>query len=113
MKTTIVNIKNSDYDIYIGRGKCWKTGIDSEFGNPFTHIKDKTTLASFVVESRQKAIESHYFYLRNKLASNKILLDKFKLLKGKILGCHCKPKSCHGDNIIKLLDEFFPDESLW
>ncbi len=111
--TTVVNIKNSDYDIYIGRGRCQKTNELSEWGNPFTHIKDGITLASYVVPTRKEAIDSHYTYLRNKLLTDKFLLEKLKLLKGKRLGCFCKPKSCHGDNIIKLIDEFFPDNNLW
>ena len=28
---------------------------------------------------------------------------EFKKLKNKVLGCWCKPESCHGDIIIKLL----------
>ena len=35
----------------------------SILGNPYTHIKDKTTLASYVVRTRDEAIElyDHYF----------------------------------------------------
>lgn len=111
--TTVVNIKQSDFDIYIGRGKCPKTNELSEWGNPYTHIKDGITLAAYIVPSRKDAIEKHYWYLKNKLDTDKFLLERFKLLSGKKLGCFCKPKSCHGDNIIRLLDEFFPQDNLW
>ena len=38
-------------------------GRPSILGNPYTHIKDKTTLASYVVRTRDEAIElyDHYF----------------------------------------------------
>lgn len=111
--TTVVNIKHEDFDIYIGRGRCPKTNELSEWGNPYTHIKDNATLATHIVPTRKEAIELHYMDLRNRLVTDKFLLERFKLLKGKKLGCFCKPQSCHGDNIIKLLDEFFPDSSLW
>ncbi len=77
--TTVVNIKNSDYDIYIGRGRCSKTNELSEWGNPFTHIKDGSTLAAYIVPTRQQAIESHYTYLRNRLLTDKFLLERLLL----------------------------------
>jgi len=36
---------------------------------------------------------------------NPELLKELEKLRGKILGCWCKPKACHGDVIIELLDE--------
>lgn len=38
---TVVNKYKEDFDVYIGRGSKW--------GNPYTHIKDKTTKAEFIV----------------------------------------------------------------
>ena len=90
--TRVVNLRESDYDIYIGRG--------SEFGNPFTHIKDKKTLAQFIVNSRDEAIESY----RKWIKAQPDLLDKVETLRGKRLGCFCKPKSCHGDVLIEILN---------
>ena len=45
----VVNKYKSEYDVYIGRGSPW--------GNPFTHIKDKTTKAEFIVDTREESIE--------------------------------------------------------
>ena len=33
------------------------------------------------------------------------LYNQLPELKGKVLGCWCKPNSCHGDILIKLLNE--------
>jgi hypothetical protein len=32
-------------------------------------------------------------------------MERLKELEGKALGCWCKPKSCHGDVLIKLIEE--------
>lgn len=89
--TRIVNINQEDYDVFIGRGSKW--------GNPFTHINDKPTLADTVVETREEAIERYREYI----LSNQDLIDSLDELEGKVLGCYCKPKSCHGDIILELL----------
>jgi len=39
----------------------------------------------------------HYFL------ANKELKDSLDELRGKVLGCYCKPEACHGDFLIKLL----------
>ena len=33
------------------------------------------------------------------------ILDTLHTLKGKRLGCFCKPKACHGDVLVSLLEE--------
>lgn len=91
--TRVVNINKEEYDVFIGRGSKW--------GNPFTHIKDKITLAETIVETREEAIEKYREYLSN----NKELLDSLDELEGKILGCYCKPKSCHGDILLEFLSK--------
>ena len=80
----VVNIKYSAYDVYIGRGSKW--------GNPFRI--NKTT-------SREDVIQKYEEYLRN----NSHLMQSLIELKDKILGCHCYPKQCHGDVLIKLYGE--------
>lgn len=91
--TKVVNIKSGEkYDVYIGR--------PSEFGNPFTHIKNRETKAEHVVSTRKEAIQKYKEYLLN----NPDLLDKIEQLRGKTLGCWCSPKACHGDIIIEILN---------
>jgi hypothetical protein len=85
----VVHCKKEPYDVYIGRPSKW--------GNPFTHIKDKKTKAEFIVETRDEAVDKY----RDWILSNPELLKDLHELKGKTLGCWCKPKSCHGDVLIK------------
>jgi hypothetical protein len=80
---TVVNVKNSVYDVYIGRWNP-KIPIDSKFKNPFKIGVDGDRL-----ECIQKFKE--YFYSNPSLQA-----DALKELKGKILGCWCEPEICHG-----------------
>jgi len=80
-ETRVVHCKKENYDIYIGRPSKW--------GNPF---KDGT---------RKQVIEKYRKYI----LSNKELLDSLGELEGKILGCWCKPKSCHGDVLVELIEK--------
>ena len=89
----VVNKYKEPYDIYIGRGSKW--------GNPFTHITDKKTKAEFIVDTREQAIESY----RNWILKQQHLLDDLHELEGKTLGCFCKPKSCHGDVLVELINK--------
>lgn len=88
MSTEIVNIKNSTYDIYIGRG--------SIYGNPYKIGIDG---------SRDDVCYKHLLYLKNNLSNGKFKYKDLKLLENKKLGCYCYPKKCHGDNYKMLLDE--------
>lgn len=82
--TKVVNIKNYDGDyIYIGRGSVW--------GNPFTVAR----------YGRKRCLELYEKYFRN---SPVLMADVIKL-DGEVLGCYCKPKPCHGDIIIKIIEE--------
>lgn len=84
--TTVVNLKYSAYDIYIGRGSKW--------GNPY-HIGKLT---------REEAIEKYREWILNKPE----LLKDLHELKNKRLGCFCKPLDCHGDILIELIN-LLPD----
>lgn len=87
----VVHCKKEPYDVYIGRPSKW--------GNPFSHQDD--TIAEYKVATREQAIEEYEKYLR----SMPDLLEEIKELDGKVLGCWCKPKSCHGDVIVKIIEE--------
>jgi hypothetical protein len=97
IKPEVVHCKKSKYDVYIGRPSKW--------GNPFTHINDGKTLAKFVVGSRNEAIDKYREWITE--GEGKPLLDDLNELKGKKLGCWCKPKkSCHGDILIELVKKY-------
>ena len=87
MKTICVNISNytGDLDlVYIGRPSKW--------GNPFKVGRDGNN-----TECKEKYRE----YIKNR----KDLLDSLDELKGRALGCWCKPKDCHGDVLVELIEE--------
>jgi hypothetical protein len=98
MKTSsggLVNIKTtSQFDVYIGRPSKW--------GNPFSH-KKTSTLAKHSCSTRQESIQKYKEYLT--IGEGRHLLADLHELDGKILGCFCKPKPCHGDVLLQLLQE--------
>lgn len=93
MITKVVNLNKEPYDVYIGRGSKW--------GNPYTTIKNKETLASEIVETSEEAISKYKDYV----LSNPDLYNSLDELEGKVLGCFCKPKPCHGDVLLELLTQ--------
>ncbi len=94
----LVNIKHDKYDVYIGRGSIW--------GNPYTHIKDRKTKAKYIVQTRKESIEKYELYLQECINNGSITIEQLRSLVGRTLGCHCKPKSCHGDIIIKYVRKY-------
>jgi hypothetical protein len=83
----VVNI-NEPYDVYIGRNIVYG---DNKWGNPFRIGQDGT---------RKEVIEKY----RTWIWQQKDLLSEMLSLDGKTLGCHCKPKSCHGEVIIEVIE---------
>jgi hypothetical protein len=87
MGPKVVHCKKEPFDVYIGRGSKW--------GNPYSHKEG--TLAKYVVGSREEAIAKFEEYL----LANENLMEIIGELRGKTLGCFCKPTSCHGDILLK------------
>jgi uncharacterized protein DUF4326 len=88
--TRAVNKYTEEYDVYIGRGSKW--------GNPFSHREG--TKAEHVVSSREEAVSRFEEYLD----SRPDLLAALPELRGKRLGCFCKPAACHGDVLARRAD---------
>lgn len=82
--TKVVHCKREPYDIYIGRSSIW--------GNPFVMHSES---------ERTKVIQQYEVYILNKPE----LLKQLPTLKDKVLDCWCKPKACHGDILVKLVNE--------
>jgi hypothetical protein len=99
MKTKVVHLMREKYDVAIDRSSKW--------GNPFTH-KDGT-MAKFKVATREEAIEKYREYILN----NEELMNSLDELKGKVLGCWCKPKACHGDVLIELIENKEDEIKYW
>jgi hypothetical protein len=88
-KTTVVNVRKEPCDVYIGRAMPRWTA--SPFGNPFRVTGDL---------SRVAAIAQY----REWLLQQPDLLEQLEELRGKRLGCWCKPLACHGDVLVELLE---------
>jgi hypothetical protein len=80
----VVHCKKDPFDIYIGRPSKW--------GNPFEIGKD----------GDRKAVILKYAAWIQKQPD---LLRDISELKGKVLGCWCYPKACHGDVLLRLANE--------
>jgi predicted glycosyltransferase involved in capsule biosynthesis len=83
-ETRVVNLYKEKYDVHIGRGSIW--------GNPFIIGKHG---------NRKQVIEKYKNYILN----DTYLMSQLYTLKGKVLGCFCKPKECHGDILVELVEK--------
>ena len=83
-KNKVVHCKKSEFDVYIGRPSKW--------GNPFEIGPDGT---------RTEVIEKYEAWLR--MQPN--LMNEILELDGKILGCWCSPKPCHGEVLVRIIAE--------
>ncbi len=98
--TQVVRLKRSGgqivqgCDVYIGRAMNmggWNLTA-SKWANPFPITSDCPRLV--VLQKYETWIKSKPELL--------VALDE---LDGKVLGCWCKPQACHGDILIRLLEE--------
>ena len=93
MPTTVVNIKTDDFDVCIDRSTKW--------GNPFSHLDYLFPNHQLIwVPTRREAVERHKLWL----PEQSDLMEALWELKDKVLGCHCKPRLCHGDNLAYFAD---------
>ena len=80
-------------------------------GNPYTHIKDKTTKALVKVKTRDEAIKRYEKYFENSLKLNPVFKEEFERMVEICMnydevwvGCYCSmDETCHADYIIKRL----------
>lgn len=89
--TRVVHLGDESYDVYIGRGRKDKSGY---FGNPFPLHR----------HTRENAIELYRTWFRKRLRIDPEFARRIRELKGKTLGCYCKPLACHGDVIAEYLN---------
>lgn len=99
-ETRVVNLRREAYDVYIGRpGK----GQAGPFGNPYKvghsclrcgkpHPKPADTLPCYRA------------YLCERANLQPTFAESLRALRGKRLGCFCKPGPCHGDAIVAWLE---------
>lgn len=86
--TTVVNIKtDKKFDVYIGR--------PSKFGNPYRIGKGQT---------RSEVLLAYSVYFEVRMNKDDDFRKAVEALRGKTLGCYCKPQPCHGDVIADWLN---------
>ncbi len=76
-----VHCKRERHHVYIGRPSKW--------GNPFVVGKHGT---------REQVIERYERWL----LGNDALMAALPELRGKVLGCWCAPRACHGEVLVRL-----------
>lgn len=105
----IINIYHQvPYDVYIGRAGKGQSGY---FGNPIQKNKICPE-CSDIHKTGGETLICYEKYARRRIANDSKFKDAIKALKGKILGCFCRPKNgfgeqllCHGQVIEKLSEE--------
>lgn len=103
MKTTVVNLRVEKFDVKIARNSKNQIPAPPEsgcFGNPYP-VK---------IHGRKLCLELYRIYFHKRIAEDADFKAAVINLRGKRLGCFCKPDSCHGDIIKEWLDKEFKDE---
>ena len=103
LKEWVANPQN----VYVGRAGVVfvKEGDKQErfpktaslFCNPFKVGKDGT---------REEVVAKFRSYLQHKIQNEEGFKEELLLLKGKKLGCWCKPEACHGDVLVELMSKY-------
>ena len=84
----VVHCKRTPFDVYVGRYPRDPDGV-GRWGNPYEIGRDGT---------REEVIAKH----REWIVTQPHLMAALPELRGKVLGCHCSPLSCHGDTLADL-----------
>lgn len=82
-QTRVVHCNKGDFDVYVGRPTKW--------GNPFIIGRDG---------DRSEVIVQYLDWL----VKHPELMDSLSELQGRVLGCWCAPRPCHGDILASLAD---------
>lgn len=100
MRTLVVNLRHAPFDVYIGRAGH---GYDGYFGNP-VQIGQVCPVCTQVHVSRGATLPCFKRYFHKRLDSDAAFRAHVHELRGKRLGCFCKPQPCHGDVIVAWLE---------
>jgi len=87
-ETIVVNIRHSPCDVRID--------CTTIFGNPFPEWK----------WGREECIRRFETYFWQRIERDPEWKTEVLKLKGKVLGCWCKPLNCHGDVYVAFLDSY-------
>jgi exodeoxyribonuclease-5 len=99
--TTVVNMRTAPFDVYIGRAGH---GHDGYFGNPI-RVGSRCSICGDIHLKPGQTIKCFKQYFHKRLKADPEFARRVESLRGKRLGCFCKPKRCHGDVIAAHLNE--------
>ena len=96
----VVHCKRAQYDVYIGRKSGGApAGATGEWGNPFAMTGGEG--------DRERVIEQYKQWLH----SQPELCERARReLRGKVLGCWCAPKACHGHVLAEVANSAGPED---
>ena len=96
---------NEPNNFYIGRaGVVFIDGVrfpskQSIFANPFKINKKENGDGS-----RDEVITKYKNWINQQIQHDPKIKSELLSLKGKTLGCWCKPEKCHGDVLLELIE---------
>lgn len=114
--TTVVNVHRVNgitpaFDVYIGRASARaadpRCRVTSEWCNPLRRLREGGRL-----ESVEHLLRRYERVLREYLANNPDAVPRLLALRGKRLGCWCKPDPCHGDVLVRVIEELWAETPL-
>lgn len=97
--TTVVHVRKAPFDVYIGRATAEFAA--SRFANPFRIGAHG---------SRTMVLTRYRRFLSELLEQDPLARQELQALRGKRLGCWCKPDDCHGDILVLALEGRLDDE---
>lgn len=93
-------LKDKDH-VYIGRNMSMyvEGATSSIWKNPFKVAKKEEDKNKYTLDD---SLDKYRIYIE----STPELMAKLSTLKGKVLGCWCKPARCHGDVLMELVEKY-------
>lgn len=89
----VVHCEKEPFDVLIDRTTKW--------GNPFHMNRSGCYTSQDELRERERVIKAYEAWLRNQPE----LMVAVRELRGKVLGCWCAPKPCHGDVLVRLAND--------
>lgn len=89
-------------NVYIGRGGIVFIG-DKPFSYPGSIWENPIKKTKY--NTKEQRIKQYEEHIREKIESEH-LEGELLSLRGKTLGCWCKPEDCHGDVLVRLIEEY-------
>jgi len=88
--------------IYFVYNNDYHRGKDGYFGNShpigFCKVCNK-------LHTRKESVEAFKIDFLKRIETDVVFRERLKELKGKRLGCFCKPQACHGDVFVEYLEK--------